>query len=264
MRKLAVAISNSNKRVTPIQTIDAIKEAGFENVFIQWYNRDWECNQSEQLEYARKQGLNIIFAHLGYQKINDIWNYDESGDILVEKYKKDIKTCKENNIPMVIMHLTGREDVTMYNETGLRRIQEIVDYAKELNIKVAFENTRVKGYLEYVMQNIKNDNVGICYDAGHCHAHFNDEFNYELFKDKIFAVHLHDNDKSSDQHLIPFDGTINWDNVVSKLKECNYDGPVTLELSYRNDYLKDNVENFYKRGFSTGETLRGMFDNQLI
>lgn len=261
MRKIAVVISNSNKKVTPIETIDAIKEAGFENVFVQWYNRDWECSQKEQLEYARKQGLNVIFAHLGYQNINDIWNQDESGDMLVERYKQDIKTCKENDIPMVIMHLTSKQEAPMYNEKGLKRIQEIVDYAKELNIKVAFENTKIKGYLEYVLQNIQNDNVGICYDAGHCHAHFNDEFNYEMFKNRIFAVHLHDNDKSADQHLIPFDGTINWNNVVTKLKECNYDGPVTLELSYKNDYLNYNVDDFYKKGYTTGETLRGMFEN---
>ena len=158
------------------------------------------------------------------------------------------------------MHLTSKNEAPMYNEKGLQRIQEIVDFAKKLNIKVAFENTKIKGYLEYVMQNIKNDNVGICYDAGHCHAHFNDEFNYDLFKNKIFAVHLHDNDKSSDQHLIPFDGTIDWEHVISKLKECNYKGPVTLEISYRNDYLKTQVEDFYKKGYETAEHLNKMFE----
>lgn len=31
--------------------------------------------------------------------------------------------------------------------------------------------------------------VAIHFDAGHYHAHFNDEFNFEFFKDRIFAVH---------------------------------------------------------------------------
>lgn len=259
-RDIAVVISNSNKKVTPVESINGIKEAGFKNVFIQWYNRDWEYTQQEQLDYAKSQGLNVIFAHLGYQNINNIWLDDESGDILVENYKKDLEMCAKNHIPMVIMHLTSKNEAPMYNEKGLQRIQEIVDFAKKLNIKVAFENTKIKGYLEYVMQNIKNDNVGICYDAGHCHAHFNDEFNYDLFKNKIFAVHLHDNDKSSDQHLIPFDGTIDWEHVISKLRECNYNGPVTLEISYRNDYLKTQVEDFYKKGYETAEHLNKMFE----
>lgn len=51
--------------------------------------------------------------------------------------------------------------------------------------------------------------------------HFNDELDFPKFKDRIFAVHLHDNDKSDDLHLIPFDGTLNWSNVVKNLKgEC--------------------------------------------
>ena len=96
---------------------------------------------------------------------------------------------------MVIMHLTSKKKAPMYGKTGLSRIRKIVEYAKKLDMKVAFENTKIKGYLEYVINNIKDENVGICFDAGHYHVHFDDEFNFELFKDKIFAVHLHDNDK---------------------------------------------------------------------
>ncbi len=73
MREIAVAIQNDNEKVTPLQTIDAIKKAGFQNVFVQWYNKDWKIGQQEQLDYAKKLGLNIIFAHLGYQNINEIW-----------------------------------------------------------------------------------------------------------------------------------------------------------------------------------------------
>lgn len=32
--------------------------------------------------------------------------------------------------------------------------------------------------------------------------------------DREIAVHLHDNDKSDDLHLIPFDGTLNWENTI--------------------------------------------------
>ena len=79
---------------------------------------------------------------------------------------------------MVVMHLTSKSEAPMYSEVGLKRVREICDYAKSLNVKVAFENTKIKGYLDYVIENIKNDNVGICFDSGHCHAHFNDDFNF--------------------------------------------------------------------------------------
>lgn len=216
---VAVVVSNDNKNVTIYETINAIKNAGFKNVFIQWYNKDWNPSQEEQLEYIRKCGLNVIFAHLGYQGINNLWLDNEIGNSLVERYKNDIRICKENNISMVVMHLTSKSEAPQYNEIGLNRLKEIANCAKELDVKVAFENTKIKGYLDYVIDNIDNDNVGICFDSGHYHVHFNDEFNFEKFKDRIFAVHLHDNDQSDDLHLMPFDGTLNWKEVMQNLKK---------------------------------------------
>lgn len=255
MEELAVAVQNDNENVSVLETIKAIKNAGFKNVFVQWYDKEWEYSQEEQVKMCKELGLNIIFAHLGYQNINSIWKEGELGDSLVERYKKDIKDCKKNGIPMVVMHLTSKTKAPMYGEIGLERIRKIVNYAKELNVKVAFENTKIKGYLEYVLGNIKDDNVGICFDAGHCHVHFNDEFNFEFFKDRIFAVHLHDNDKSDDLHLLPFDGTIDWKNVIKKLKESNYNGPITLELCYRYDYLNMTLDEFYRIGKDRGNKL---------
>ena len=255
---MAIVVSNDNTNVTPFETIDAIKQAGFKNIFIQWYNKNWKTTQEEQLKYIRKCGLNVIFAHLGYQNINDIWDVNDKGNLLVERYKNDIDICKQNNIPMVVMHLTSKSSAPMYNEIGLKRIKEIVDYADFLGIKVAFENTKIKGYLEYVIENISNKNVGICFDSGHCHVHFDDDFDFDKFKNRIFAVHLHDNDKSGDLHLLPFDGTIDWEDLMKKLINCNYNGPITLELCYSYDYLKFSLTDFYKKGYNVGLALNKM------
>ena len=262
MRDIAVDVNNRNENVTPIQTIEAIKDAGFNNVFVQWHNKEWECSQEEQLEYIKKLGLNVIFAHLGYQNINAIWEDGEVGDGLVNRFINDIKICKENGINLVIMHVTTKFVAPKYNEIGLNRIKKIVDYAKELDVKVAFENLKIKGYIDYIIKNIDNDNVGICYDAGHCHAHFKDEFDWDLFKNKIFAIHLHDNDGKDDQHLLPYDGNIDWKDVINKLKEVNYSGPVTMELCYRREYLNITPEEFYKKAYRLGEELLKIFEEE--
>ena len=260
MTKIAVAISNDNIDVTPFETIDAIEKAGFQDVFIQWYNKDWNPSQQQQLEYVKQKGLNIIFTHLGYQGINSLWEEGSAGDELVVRYKNDLDICKTNNFDLVIMHLSAKQVAPAYGEVGLSRIREITEYAKKLGIKVAFENTRHKGYLEYVINNIPDDNVGICFDSGHCHAHFDNDFNFELFKDRIFAIHLHDNDKSGDLHLTPYDGTMDWDWVLRNLKYANYDGPITLELCYRNEYLTQNLVDFYRNGYEVAIDLAHRFD----
>lgn len=73
------------------------------------------------------------------------------------------------------------------------------------------------------------------------------------------TVHIHDNDKSDDQHLLPFDGTIDWNNVLAKLKENNYNGPITLELAYKQDYLKYSINDFYKEAFNRALKLEEIY-----
>lgn len=246
IKKYIQCVHNNNKEVTPKETILAIKNAGFDGVFLQWFNKDWDFSQQQQLELCRELGLQIPFVHLGYKNINSLWEEGEDGENLVKGYFHDFDVCKDNGVEMVVMHLTSKNDVLPPNILGLSRLRKIISYAEKLGIKIAFENTKMWGYLEYVFENIKSKNIGVCFDSGHCHCHYDDKFSWSFFKDKIFLVHLHDNDKSKDQHLLPFDGTIDWGVYAKKLKEANYDGAIILESCYRNDYLKYSIEEFYK------------------
>ena len=94
MREIAVVVQNSNEQITVQKTIEAIKNAGYRNVFIQWYDEDWVFSQEEQYELCKKLGLNIIFAHLGYQNINSLWENTAEGERLVERYKKILKNVR--------------------------------------------------------------------------------------------------------------------------------------------------------------------------
>ena len=81
---------------------------------------------------------------------------------------------------------------------------------------------------------------------------------FEFYKNGELVL---DNDKSDDLHLILFEGTLNWQKVINKLKECNYDGPITLELCYRNQYLNMSLEEFYKKGYDIACKLNEMSKN---
>ena len=257
MRDIVVTISNANQNVNPLESIDAIKEAGFEKVFIEWYNKSWEVSQQAQLDYCRKLGLDVIFAHLGYQGINNLWLENDEGEALVTRFKNDIRICKENGFDLVVMHVTSKSEAPGPNAIGIKRLNEIVEYGKELGVKVAFENTKIKGYLEYIVDHIPD--AGICLDVGHMHAHFKDELPFEKFVDKIFAVHLHDNHGDKDAHLLPFEGTLDWKWLIDKLHACHYAGPITMELVYQNDYVAMDVVDFYRKGFEIGLQLQSMF-----
>lgn len=196
--------------------------------------------------------------------INSIWLEDVDGDNLTNQYLNDLDNLAKYGVKMVCMHLTSKSEAPAPSKIGLSRLKKIVEYAKTKNIKVAFENTKIWGYLEYVFDNLNYDNMGICYDSGHCHCHFNDRFSWNKFKNKIFAVHLHNNDKTDDLHLLPFDkkGTIDWQKLIQNLKDANFDGSITLESCYRYHYLEQILEDFYKESYNQAKELRNMLDNK--
>lgn len=256
-KELIIVVSNYNRNVSPLALCDSIKNAGFKKVFVQWYNRPWAITQEDQLAYLKSIGLKAVYAHLSYDEINNLWL--EDGDYLVDYYKKDLKICKDNGMDLVMMHITGI-DCPRYNEMGLERLRKIVEYAEELQIKIALENVEHQGYLEYVLKNIKSPYLGICFDAGHYHCYFKDKFNFKFFKDRIFAVHLHDNAGNIDRHMIPFDGTNNWSKIIKNLKENGYDGPIILECVYRGEYIQLELDTFYKKCYEAGIKLASMFE----
>ena len=65
MNNIAVCVQDDNKNVSPKETIDAIYEAGFKDVFVQYYHREnLDFDELKQIDYCRELGLNIIFCHL--------------------------------------------------------------------------------------------------------------------------------------------------------------------------------------------------------
>ncbi len=244
------------------ENIYAIKNSGYDGAYVEWCNRPHDFTQEQQLQLCRELGLEVPFVHLGYSGINKIWEGGKAGEVMTDGFINDLDVCSGNGVPMVVMHLTAHSTAPKPSLIGIARIKRIVEHAEELGIKVAFENTKIPGYLEFVFDYIKNDNAGICYDSGHAHCHFGDKFDFERFKDKIFAVHLHDNNGFADQHLLPFDGTIDWNALAKNLVKANYNGPITLESCYFGPYLNMNIDEFCSLSLAKAQKFSSMMDKE--
>lgn len=66
--------------------------------------------------------------------------------------------------------------------------------------------------------------IGICYDTGHGHL----QKNTGGF-DIIDTTHVHDNHGEKDEHLWPFEGTLDWPQLIEKLAAAHYHGPFIFE-----------------------------------
>ena len=47
----------------------------------------------------------------------------------------------------------------------------------------------------------------------------------------LITTHVHDNRGKQDEHLVPFDGRINWDMALMTMQKVGYDGTYLMELA---------------------------------
>jgi sugar phosphate isomerase/epimerase len=73
--------------------------------------------------------------------------------------------------------------------------------------------------------------AGICLDIGHAHLMGDAVEAIETCSGHIITTHLHDNRKKSDDHLIPYSGTIDWPSALVAFQKVGYDGAWMFELA---------------------------------
>ena len=60
---------------------------------------------------------------------------------------------------------------------------------------------------------------------------FLENFQKQALGKELYALHIHDNRGMQDEHLIPYLGTINMDEVINALIEIGYEGYFTFEAA---------------------------------
>lgn len=207
-----------------------IKEAGFNGVLLYWSNELGNNDYKQNPELARQEGLFVENVHTPYLTINNLWLDNLSGNEITDYLLQCVDDCHQCEIPTMIVHLTGGDNPPILNELGINRIKKIIERAERKCVNVALENLREPENLKYVFDSINSRRLGFCFDSGHQNCYSKHIDLLSMYGDKLMALHLHDNDESDDQHLVPFDGNIDWNEVIKKLNEIRYNGPIALEI----------------------------------
>jgi sugar phosphate isomerase/epimerase len=144
--------------------------------------------------------------------------------------------------------------------TWLRQIRKSLDqielYAKSHSVRIALENMARDDWemLETLLPEYGPGFVGLCFDSGHANLSGHDFGHLDPLKDRLIAVHLHDNDGIRDQHKIPFTGTVDWENLAIIIASSAYDQCVNLEVVF-DDTDYPNEETFLQHAHHAGEQL---------
>ncbi len=118
-----------------------------------------------------------------------------------------------------------------------RSIEELAAAAAPLGVRLAVEviPNRLSAP-EALVRLIEEDlempppGVGICLDTGHAHLMGDLPDAIELVGGAMVTTHVHDNLGKGDDHLVPFDGTIDWPTALMSLQKVGYDGVIMFEL----------------------------------
>lgn len=230
-----------------------IKKAGFDGVLM-WWSSDFGRGDDYRNgpKYAAEAGLLIENIHTPILCQNNLWLDNQDGETVFDTYMQCISDCKEFAIPTMVVHLPNDEHP--YNELGLSRVKKMAEKAEQLGINIAMENLWNIKNLSYILKNIDSKRVGYCYDA--CH-HFNNKEAGDLlalYGDRLMALHLHDNKGVNNQHQLPFDGDIDWTDVMKKIVGTGYQGATALEpMNW--DYHEITPEEFFQKAVKVARRL---------
>lgn len=145
------------------------------------------------------------------------------------------------NIPHDPLYSSKRAE-----EATMIWLSPYIERAKALGIGIAVENMvdfrdnrrRYCGgdpeELLHLIERINDPDVRICLDTGHANiAGLNCGQLVRAFGKHLRATHINDNrsGKFGDEHLLPYFGSIDWQDVMEALTEVNYGGDFSFEIS---------------------------------
>ena len=161
----------------------------------------------------------------------------------VGETEKALHVARRLPVPVLVAHLgVARSGAGFQSGPGIaadsraaakRSVEHLLRIAEPLGVHIAVEVipnelSRAGSIVHFVEQDLEG--VGICLDFGHAHLDGDVIDAVETVSEHLIATHLHDNRGRKDDHLLPFDGTIDWAGTLLAVQKVGYEGPFMFEI----------------------------------
>ncbi len=132
-----------------------------------------------------------------------------------------------------VQHVARERDVPderLWDAT-FSSLEHLSIFAKQRGVTLALENTpgematptNIKNFLDET----RLTSLKVCFDVGHANLDGGVVTGIEAIHDLVVTTHVHDNRGDRDDHLLPYEGTIDWKEALAALPA---DAPLVLEL----------------------------------
>ena len=213
---------------------------------------DWEELVYEIANEAARLGVEFSQSHLPYPKAASRRKSPtdegcEQNETFIRVTERAIRISAMPGVKWAVVHPVqyigeyelDREADLAYNH---KIYDKYVELASSLGVGLAFENMAdidgrrrfgvTPDELRALIESYNSEYVAACWDFGHGNRTYYDQTGaIKKIGRYLRATHLDDNIGKDDLHTIPFFGTIKWPEIMRTLREINYSGDLTYELS---------------------------------
>ncbi len=160
----------------------------------------------------------------------------------MDELKRAIDIAEDLPFPRMILHMGGTRETEdpRKRDAAFSSLEHLILHAKHVGVTICVENTTSEmgdpAYLRAFYDETRLTGLRFNFDIGH--AHLADgpeeervEKGFAPLRELVVGAHIHDNHGEKDEHLPPYDGTIDWKKAIKVLKTAP-DGnlPLLLEL----------------------------------
>ena len=214
-------------------------------------------------EIAEREGVTFATFHAPFSHEVSLSIPEKEGREYSHRiFEKTIGSAAKIGINKIVLHPTSAYDECypdrqFYLEQTTEEVFKVNEFCKKLGVELAVENMKPdhitcrSSEMIYLLRNIPD--LKMCLDTNHSLIEKTEDYLGALLKSgmkgRIIATHISDCELEVEQHRLPGEGKINWEGVITKLEELDFDGVFMYEVS-KSDIgrysLCDIAENFKK------------------
>jgi sugar phosphate isomerase/epimerase len=210
----------------------------------------------------KKHKLGIAVSWFDQQLLTDIKaaGFDLIMPFICDDFEKIIKGAKDLGLGFPIAHLdskgnieqdilrasaVGGIEILVLHPRGLQKsqLEKYIILAQKHNMRIALENIRAQDdqTLGELLDEFQADTLGFCYDCAHHHIFNPTEDLLGKYGARCIAVHLSDGLLDYDDHILPFDGRLDFEKIMNDLK--NIQGAIFILEAFQHPL--GNEHNLY-------------------
>lgn len=154
----------------------------------------------------------------------------------VDEIKRALEVAESIPFKFLVQHLGHGRQMADPRKTdaAFSSLEHLTVFAKARGVTIALENRQDElgspSSLHHFITDTHLQDLRLCFDTGHAHVEAGVEPGFDMMRDRVATTHLHDNHGEKDEHLLPFEGTIDWETILGAFSAAPEALPIVLEL----------------------------------